>query len=40
MMRGGKVQRIDLKQVVVGDILYFEVGDILPVDGMFWGGLG
>jgi Ca2+ transporting ATPase len=37
-MRAGKVQRIDLKTVVVGDILYFEIGDILPVDGLMLTG--
>lgn len=37
-MRAGKVQRVDLKTVVVGDILYFEIGDILPVDGLMLTG--
>ncbi|TIB02081.1 hypothetical protein E3P94_01236 [Wallemia ichthyophaga] len=36
--RDGNEQHISIKDVLVGDILQLETGDILPVDGVFIGG--
>jgi len=37
-IRGGKEMVINVKQVVVGDILLLEPGEIVPVDGIFLRG--
>lgn len=34
LLRGGEAHKLSPKDVVVGDVLRFGVGDILPVDGI------
>lgn len=29
---------VDIKDIVVGDILYFNIGEILPIDGIMISG--
>lgn len=38
VMRGGKEQIINTKEVVVGDIAMLDPGEIIPVDGIFLRG--
>lgn len=38
MLRDGRTQEIDTGQLVVGDVLLFNTGDILPADGMLFQG--
>jgi Ca2+ transporting ATPase len=36
--REGKVVEIETKDIVVGDLLYFNIGIIVPVDGIMISG--
>ncbi|CAD8083816.1 unnamed protein product [Paramecium primaurelia] len=38
VIRNSKVQQIDSKELVVGDILFFNIGDLLQVDGLMVSG--
>ncbi|CAK4033987.1 Calcium-transporting ATPase 2 [Lecanosticta acicola] len=38
VVRSGTTQEIDVQQLLVGDVLLVEPGDILPVDGIFIAG--
>ncbi|KAM3136897.1 hypothetical protein pb186bvf_010982 [Paramecium bursaria] len=38
VIRNSKVEQIDGQQLVVGDILFFNLGDMLPVDGLMVSG--
>ncbi|SMR45355.1 unnamed protein product [Zymoseptoria tritici ST99CH_3D1] len=38
--RSGKTQEIDIKTLLVGDVLLVEPGDVIPVDGIFISGHG
>lgn len=38
VMRCGKVRQLDVSELVVGDIVNFNVGDIFPVDGIMVSG--
>ncbi|GFF96912.1 calcium-transporting ATPase 2 [Aspergillus lentulus] len=38
VIRSGKALRISVHDVLVGDILHLEPGDLVPVDGIFIGG--
>jgi len=40
VIRSGKTQEIDISELLVGDVLLVEPGDILPVDGIFISGHG
>ncbi|KXT15145.1 hypothetical protein AC579_7918 [Pseudocercospora musae] len=40
VVRSGKTQELDVQQILVGDVLLVEPGDILPVDGIFITGHG
>ncbi|KAF2171282.1 hypothetical protein M409DRAFT_18397 [Zasmidium cellare ATCC 36951] len=40
VIRSGKTQEIDVQELLVGDVLLVEPGDILPVDGIFISGHG
>jgi len=37
-IRGGKVVEIDLKEIVIGDIIYFNISEILSIDGVMISG--
>ncbi len=38
VLRDGRTQEIDTGRLVVGDVLLFATGDILPADGMLFQG--
>ncbi|KAJ0419929.1 calcium-translocating P-type ATPase [Aspergillus carlsbadensis] len=38
VLRSGKSMLVNVHDVVVGDVLYLEPGDLVPVDGIFIGG--
>ena len=40
LVRSGKTQQISVHDILVGDVLLVEPGDILPVDGIFISGQG
>ncbi|KAL4876710.1 hypothetical protein BJY04DRAFT_222885 [Aspergillus karnatakaensis] len=38
VLRSGRSMLVNVNEVVVGDVLYLEPGDLVPVDGVFIGG--
>lgn len=40
LIRSGRAQEINIHEILVGDVLMVEPGDILPVDGIFIAGHG
>ena len=38
VMREGSVREVELRELVVGDLVYFNIGEILPVDGLMISG--
>lgn len=38
MLRSGKVSCLPCRELVVGDVLYFNIGEMLAVDGLMLSG--